>query len=217
MSPGRRQAMIWTNAGILLTGPLGTNFNEILIEIYKFSFTKILFQNVVWKIVTLLSRPQCMRYHLENHTGFPLYWWMFIESVSTLGCKQNHWYNAMKRLNQYRQTLLQREQGVRSKHMMTSSNGNIFRVTGPLWGEFTGQRWIPLTNASDAELWCFLWSAPWRNCWVNNREAGDLRRHGAHYDVIGMNNKADGTVVWVKNHVYLEVFLYQRIYFVKYE
>ena len=44
--------------------------------------------------------------------------------------------------------------------MMTSSNENIFRVTGPLWGKFTGHRWIPLTKASDAELWCFLWSAP---------------------------------------------------------
>ena len=45
-------------------------------------------------------------------------------------------------------------------HMMTSSNGNIFRVTGPLCGEYTGHRWIPLTKASDAELWCFLWSTP---------------------------------------------------------
>ena len=27
--PGRHQAIIWTNAGILLTGPLGTNFSEI--------------------------------------------------------------------------------------------------------------------------------------------------------------------------------------------
>ena len=44
--------------------------------------------------------------------------------------------------------------------MMTSSKGNIFRVTGPLCGEFTGHRWIPLTKASDVELWCFLWSAP---------------------------------------------------------
>ena len=45
--------------------------------------------------------------------------------------------------------------------MMTSSNGNVFRVTGPLLcGEFTGHRWVPLTKASDAELWCFLWSAP---------------------------------------------------------
>ena len=44
--------------------------------------------------------------------------------------------------------------------MMTSSNGNIFRVTDPLCEEFTGHRWIPLTKASDAELWCFLWSVP---------------------------------------------------------
>ena len=40
---------------------------------------------------------------------------------------------------------------------MTSSNGNILRVTGPLCGEFTGLRWIPRTKASDAELWYFLW------------------------------------------------------------
>ena len=40
LSPGRRQAIIWTNAGILLIGPLGTNFNEILIGIQTFSFTK---------------------------------------------------------------------------------------------------------------------------------------------------------------------------------
>ena len=38
--------------------------------------------------------------------------------------------------------------------MMTSSNGIIFRVTGPLCGIFTGHRWIPHTKASDAELWC---------------------------------------------------------------
>ena len=44
--------------------------------------------------------------------------------------------------------------------MMTSSNGNIFRFTGPLCGEFTGHRWIPLTKAGDATLWCFLSHAP---------------------------------------------------------
>ena len=37
-------------------------------------------------------------------------------------------------------------------NMMTSSNGNIFRVTGPVCGEFTGHRWILHTKASDAEL-----------------------------------------------------------------
>ena len=63
--------------------------------------------------------------------------------------------------------------------MMTSSNGNIFRVTGPLCGEVTGHRWMPLTKVSDIELWCFRWI----NGWVNNRKAGDLRRHRAYYDV----------------------------------
>ena len=41
LSPGRRQAIIWTIAGILLIGPLGTNFSEILIGIQTFSFTKM--------------------------------------------------------------------------------------------------------------------------------------------------------------------------------
>ena len=39
--------------------------------------------------------------------------------------------------------------------MMTSSNGNISRVTGPLCGEFAGHRWIPLTKASGGEFGCF--------------------------------------------------------------
>ena len=61
---------------------------------------------------------------------------------------------------------------------------NLFGVIGLLCGDFTCHRWIPLTKASDAELWCFLWPVPWINGWVNNSEAGDLRRHRAHYDVI---------------------------------
>ena len=67
--------------------------------------------------------------------------------------------------------------------MMTSSNGNIFRVTGHLCGEFTGPRWIPHTKASDAELWYFLSEYFWINGWENTREADDLRRYRAHYDV----------------------------------
>ena len=46
LSPGRRQCIMWTNAGILL---IWTNLNEILSEIRTFSFKKI-----------HLSRPQCI-------------------------------------------------------------------------------------------------------------------------------------------------------------
>ena len=55
LSPGRRQAIIWTNAGILLIGPLGTNFNEISIGIQTFSFKKIHF-----KMSSAKWRPFCL-------------------------------------------------------------------------------------------------------------------------------------------------------------
>ena len=71
-------------------------------------------------------------------------------------------------------------------YMMTSSNENIFRVTGPLCGEFASHRWIPLAKASNAELWCFFLICAWINGCVNSREPGDLRRHRAHYDGIVM-------------------------------
>ena len=35
-----------------------------------------------------------------------------------------------------------------------------FLVNDPLWGESSGHRWIPLTKTGDADIWCFLWSAP---------------------------------------------------------
>ena len=41
LSPNQRQAIIWTNDGILLVETLGTNFSEILIEIHTFSFKKM--------------------------------------------------------------------------------------------------------------------------------------------------------------------------------
>ena len=63
--------------------------------------------------------------------------------------------------------------------IMASSNGNIFRVTGPLWWESTGHRWSPPAEASDVELWCFFIYA-WTNGWANNRDAGDFRRHHSH-------------------------------------
>ena len=44
LSYGRRQAIIWTNAGILLIRPLATNFSEISIGIQTFSFKKMHFK-----------------------------------------------------------------------------------------------------------------------------------------------------------------------------
>ena len=55
LSPDRRQAIIWTNAGLLLIGPLGTNFSEILIEIVTFLFKKMRL-----KVSSAKRRPFCL-------------------------------------------------------------------------------------------------------------------------------------------------------------
>ena len=55
LSPDRRQAIIWTNDGIMLIGPLGKNFSEILIEILTFSFKKMHFKmsSRIWRSLCL--------------------------------------------------------------------------------------------------------------------------------------------------------------------
>ena len=53
-------------------------------------------------------------------------------------------------------------------------------------GEFTGHQWIPHTKAGDAELWSFFFIYAWTHSWVNNGNAGDLRRYRTHYDVTVM-------------------------------
>ena len=67
--------------------------------------------------------------------------------------------------------------------MMTSSNGNIFRVTGHLRGEFP-------VNSPHKGQWrgalMFSLVYVWINGWVNNREAGDLRRYRTRYDATVM-------------------------------
>ena len=71
LSPGRRQAIIWTNAGILLIWPLWTNFSEILTEIHAFSFQKIHF-----KISSGKRRPFCLGLNVltNEYTPFVTCW-----------------------------------------------------------------------------------------------------------------------------------------------
>ena len=54
LSPGRRQVIIWTNAGILLIGPLGINFSETCIHFHS--------RKCIWNFrpAAILSRPQCV-------------------------------------------------------------------------------------------------------------------------------------------------------------
>ena len=61
LSPGQHQAIIWTNAGILLIGPMGTNLSEIWSEISYIFIQYNALENVVCQMVAIFSRPQCVK------------------------------------------------------------------------------------------------------------------------------------------------------------
>ena len=73
LSPERRQAIIWTNAGIVLIGPLGTNFSEILIEIQIFSLKKIRLK---------MSSAKCCSFRL-GHSVLKIIWRLCVTNVNT--------------------------------------------------------------------------------------------------------------------------------------
>ena len=87
LSPGRRQAITWTNAGILLIGPLGTNFSGILIGILTFSFAKMLLKvsSAKWQacclglnvLIVFLQCPESM-----PMTSTRLHWSCRCDSIS---------------------------------------------------------------------------------------------------------------------------------------
>ena len=62
LSPGRRQAIIWINAGILFIEPLGINFSEISIGILRFPLTKMRL-----KVSSAKWRPYCLGFNVLKH------------------------------------------------------------------------------------------------------------------------------------------------------
>ena len=108
---------------------------------------------LILEIYGILNSFFCwLEYHL-THLGQVFIIWLIVNAIlmTKLQWKQNQNTLILIQQNEI-------ESVVCKMSMMMSSNGNIFRVTGPLCGEFTGDRGIPLTKAIDGELWCFLWS-----------------------------------------------------------
>ena len=99
LSPVRRQAIIWTNAGLLLIGPLGTDFSEILIEILTFSFKKVRLkvsstkQRPFWLGLIMLNMHTILLYSVLLRVLYPL-----IEELHDA----YHWYKAFVYLPQCR-------------------------------------------------------------------------------------------------------------------
>ena len=104
LSPGRRQAIIWNNAGLLLSEPLGTNVSEISIGIQTFTFKKMhlnmssakwrpffLGLNVLRSYLTTTSRRgrACARRERINNATF---WW---RGASHGGHHRDHHYDIL--------------------------------------------------------------------------------------------------------------------------
>ena len=156
LSPGRRQAIIWTNAGMWLIKPLETNFRESLIKIHTFSFTKIHL-----KMSSGKWRPLCLGLNELNNNVGTTEIYMYLKNtclvlnvminvvLSKISIKSSYLYQ----LPNWRWILHPiiilscwwsgATYWCCCKGMMTSSNGNISRVTGPLCVEFTGPGEFP--------------------------------------------------------------------------
>ena len=86
LSPGRRQAIIWTNSGILLIGALGTNVSEILIKICTFSLKKMLL-----KMSSGKRPPSCLGLCSLNDILLPVY--SCVQNCFVLAHKKIHYTN----------------------------------------------------------------------------------------------------------------------------
>ena len=159
--PGRRQAIIWTNAGILLNGPLRINFSGILSKILSFSFKKmhLKMSSAKWHPFCFglneLNPPICTSvYHIYFVFVYPFIRWV-PDNDSVWWRFQMETFSAL----------------------LAFCAGN-----SPHKGQWRRALMFSLICA-------------WINSWVNNREAGDLRRHRAHYDVIVMSRIDNGRVL----------------------
>ena len=145
LSPGWSQAIIRTNAGILLFGPLGTNFSDISIQIQTFLLKKMHF-----KMSSAKWRPFCLGFNVfntkiiipsEQQTQYLGY------MVSTCG----HVYSSIVTFRIY----------------WPCGRTPITKLMGPTWGSSgpTGLRWAPCWPH---EL-CYL-SKPWWEGSIKTRE-----------------------------------------------
>ena len=168
LSSGRRQAIIWTNAGILFIQTLGTNFSEILSEIHAVSFNKMHL-----KMSSAKWRQFCLGHNVLRAITY-----------STTAPKGN------RELDRYETTVTEKQAAcyvlgytiqVHNIHDDVIKWKHLPRY----WPFVRGIHRSPV-NSPHKGQWrralMFSLICVWINGWVNNREAGDLRRHRGHYD-----------------------------------
>ena len=122
LSPGRRQAIIWTNAWILLIGPLGTNSSEILVGIQTFSFKKmhLKMSSAKWRpfclglnvLITSLVRYQAtiivsgLWGNCPDRRGANLYPRLFIKKMTSVMTYGNDYCNYIRKYKYLNETTI---------------------------------------------------------------------------------------------------------------
>ena len=168
LSPGRRQAIILTIVGILLIEPLGTNFSEIWIEICTFSSKKM--------HLKMSFGSLCLNVLKKSPHSFLGQWW------------PRSLMNKIKYIPGLR-SLAEVKFRIRSHHDVIK--WKHFQCYWPfVWGIHRSPVNFPHIGQQHGALMVSLICA-WTNGWVNNRDASDLRRHLAHYEVVVMGSGID--------------------------
>ena len=124
LKPDQHQSIIWTNTGILLIGLLGTNFSGNSIEIHIFSFKKMHL-----KMLSVKWQPVCLCLNVLIIFSNKISYTDMLINILLHVCRWT------KSSSAFIPTMLC---CLFCPIMTMPSNGNIFRVTGPLCREFTG-------------------------------------------------------------------------------
>ena len=127
LSPGRRQAIIWTNIGILLIGSLGTNFNEIVIAIQTFSFKKMHL-----KMSSAKWRPFCLSLNVLTFRN-------------TGPCITNVFATRRKNFSQWHRSFQRKLLFHWLKFLRRVAITLVIQGPGPLWMQSSHDWWLPLT------------------------------------------------------------------------
>ena len=168
LAPGRRQAIIQTNAGILLIRTLETNFSEILSDIHTFSFKKM---NL--KMTSTKWRQVYVGLNEITTILLPILNEMCGNTVHYMKYRRSDVVFAYITRSLSHDDVIKWKQFPRCWPFVWRIHRSA--VKSPLKGQWRGALMFTLIYA-------------WMDDLVNNREAGDLRRYRAHYDVTVMWN-----------------------------
>ena len=164
----------------LISGHWSSNLLPTKVPVARnLSFVKSIFmvENKFTKCYPAIKITRHQRLTGLVYQSRPVNIWVIILKASV----PSSWYHVLKR--DYQTFVQQDLTFFLPTLIMTSPNGNIFCFADPLWGESTSHQWIPLTKASKAELWCFLWSALEQTIEQIIEMPVIWYCHHAHYDI----------------------------------